>query len=73
MEYLLTEAKQHAPILNFYADVDDTTPLYVASYSLPFEFGVPSRLLIRIAQQFSKTFSETLSFDAEEILLKVVI
>ena len=72
MGYLLNEAKQYAPILNFYADMDDT-PLYVASYSLPFEFGVPNRLLIKIAQQFSKTFSETFTYDAEEILLKVAL
>jgi len=72
MGYLLNEAKQYAPILNFYADMDDT-PMYVASYSLPFEFGVPNRLLIKIAQQFSKTFSETFTYDAEEILLKVAL
>jgi len=72
MGYLLNEAKQYAPILNFYADMHDT-PLYVASYSLPFEFGVPNRLLIKIAQQFSKTFSETFTYDAEEILLKVAL
>jgi hypothetical protein len=72
MGYLLNEAKQYAPILNFYADMDDT-PLYVASYSLPFEFGVPNRLLIKIAQQFSKTFSDTFTYDAEEILLKVAL
>ena len=73
MGYLINEAKQYAPILNFYADMDDTTPLYAASYSLPFEFGVPNRLLIKIAQQFSKTFSETFTFDTEEILLKVAL
>ena len=73
MGYLLNEAKQYAPILNFYADMDDTTPLYAASYSLPFEYGVPNRLLIKIAQQFSKTFSETFTYDAEEILLKVAL
>jgi hemoglobin len=72
MGYLLNEAKQFAPILNFYADMDDT-PFYAASYSLPFEFGVPNRLLIKIAQQFSKTFSETFTYDAEEILLKVAL
>jgi hemoglobin len=72
MGYLLNEAKQYAPILNFYADMDDTQ-LYVASYSLPFEFGVPNRLLIKIAQQFSKTFSNTFTYDAEEILLKVAL
>ena len=72
MGYLLNEAKQFAPILNFYADMDDT-PFYVASYSLPFEFGVPNRLLIKIAQQFSKTFSDTFTYDAEEILLKVAL
>ena len=73
MGYLLNEAKQYAPILNFYADWDDVTPMYAASYSLPFEFGVPNRLLIKIAQQFSKTFSETFTYDAEEILLKVAL
>ena len=73
MGYLLNEAKQYAPILNFYSDMDDTTPQYVASYSLPFEFGVPNRLLIKIAQQFSKTFSDTFTYDAEEILLKVAL
>ena len=73
MGYLLNEAKQYAPILNFYADMDDTTPLYAASYSLPFEYGVPNRLLIKIAQQFSKTFSETFTYDAEEILMKVAL
>jgi hemoglobin len=73
MGYLLNEAKQYAPILNFYADMDDTTPIYAASYSLPFEYGVPNRLLIKIAQQFSKTFSETFTYDAEEILLKVAL
>jgi hypothetical protein len=73
MGYLLTEAKQYAPILNFYADVEDTTPFYVASYSLPFEFGVPNRLLVKITQQFSKTFSETFTYDAEEILLKLAV
>jgi len=72
MGYLLNEAKQYAPILNFYADIEDT-PLYVASYTLPFEFGVPNRLLIKIAQQFSKTFSETFTYDAEEILMKVAM
>lgn len=73
MGYLLNEAKQHAPILNFYADADDTTPLYAASYSLPFEFGVPNRMLVRIAQQFSKTFYQTFTYDTEEILLKVAM
>ena len=73
MDYLLNEAKQHAPILNFYADADDTTPLYAASYSLPFEFGVPNRMLVRIAQQFSKMFYQTFSYDTEEILLKVAM
>jgi hemoglobin len=73
MGYLLNEAKQYAPILNFYADWDDITPMYAASYSLPFEYGVPNRLLIKIAQQFSKTFSETFTYDAEEILLKVAL
>ena len=73
MGYLLNEAKQYAPILNFYADADDTTPLYAASYSLPFEFGVPNRMLVRIAQQFSKTFYQTFSYDTEEILLKVAM
>jgi len=72
MGYLLNEAKQYAPILNFYADMDDT-PLYVASYTLPFEFSVPNRLLVKIAQQFSKTFSDTFTYDAEEILLKVAL
>ena len=71
MDYLLKEAKQYAPILNFYADADETTPLYVASYSLPFEFGVPNRMLVRIAQQFSKMFSDTFYYDKEKILLKV--
>jgi hypothetical protein len=73
MDYLLNEAKQHAPILNFYADADDTNPLYAASYSLPFEFGVPNRMLVRIAQQFSKTFAQTFAYDTEEILLKVAM
>jgi hypothetical protein len=73
MDYLINEAKQHAPILNFYADEDDTTPLYAASYSLPFEFGVPNRMLVRIAQQFSKMFSDTFYYDTEKILLKVTI
>ena len=73
MDYLLNEAKQHAPILNFYADADDTNPLYAASYSLPFEFGVPNRMLVRIAQQFSKTFTQTFAYDTEEILLKVAM
>jgi len=72
MGYLLNEAKQYAPILNFCADMDDT-PLYVASYTLPFEFGVPNRLLVKIAQQFSKTFSDTFTYDAEKILLKVAL
>jgi truncated hemoglobin YjbI len=72
MGYLLNEAKQYAPILNFYSDMDDA-PMYVASYSLPFEFGVPNRLLIKIAQQFSKTFYDTFTYDAEEILLKVAL
>ncbi len=70
---LLYEAKKYAPIFNFYQDMDDTTPQFVASYSLPFEFGVPNRLLIRIAQQFSKTFSETFVYDTEKILLKVAL
>jgi hemoglobin len=70
MGYLLDEAKQYAPILNFYADMEDTAPQYVASYSLPFEFGVPNRLLIKIAQQFSKTFSETFTYDVDKILLR---
>ena len=73
MGYLLSEAKQHAPILNFYADADETTPFYVASYSLPFEFGVPNRMLVRIAQQFSKMFSDTFYYDKEKILLKVAL
>ena len=73
MGYLLNEAKQFAPILNFYMDIDDTTPLYVASYCLPFEFGVPNRLLIKISQQFSKTFFETFTYDTEEILMKVAL
>ncbi len=73
MDYLLKEAKHHAPILNFYADADDTTPFYVASYSLPFEFGVPNRMLVRIAQQFSKMFSDTFYYDKEKILLKVAL
>jgi hypothetical protein len=73
MGYLLNEAKQYAPMLNFYADADETTSFYVASYSLPFEFGVPNRLLVRIAQQFSKTFAQTFTYDTEEILLKVAM
>jgi len=73
MEYLLKEAKRYAPMLNFYADADDTASFYAASYSLPFEFGVPNRLLVRIAQQFSKKFSETFTYDAEKILLKVAL
>lgn len=73
MEYLVNEAKRYAPMLNFYADADDTTSFYVASYSLPFEFGVPNRLLVRIAQQFSKAFSETFTYDVEKILLKVAL
>jgi hemoglobin len=73
MGYLLNEAKQYAAILNFYADADDTTPFYAASYSLPFEFGVPNRMLVRIAQQFSKTFYQTFTYDTEEILLKVTM
>lgn len=73
MAYLLNEAKRYAPMLNFYADEDDTTSFYAASYSLPFEFGVPNRLLVRIAQQFSKTFSETFTYDVEKILLKVAL
>jgi len=71
--YLLSEAKQFAPILNFYADMDDTTPQYVASYCLTFEFGVPNRLLIKISQQFSKTFFDTFTCDTEEILMKVAL
>jgi hemoglobin len=71
--YLLNEAKRYAPMLNFYTDADDTTSFYAASYSLPFEFGVPNRLLVRIAQQFSKMFSETFTFDVEKILLKVAL
>ena len=73
MEHLLREAKRYAPMLNFYADADDKTSFYAASYSLPFEFGVPNRLLVRIAQQFSKKFSETFTYDAEKILLKVAL
>jgi hypothetical protein len=60
-------------MLNFYADADDTASYYAASYSLPFEFGVPNRLLVRIAQQFSKTFAQTFTYDTEEILLKVAM
>jgi hemoglobin len=70
---LLYEAKKYAPIFNFYQDMNDTMPQFAASYSLPFEFGVPNRLLIRIAQQFSKTFSETFVYDNEKILLKVAL
>ena len=73
MEYLLNEAKRYAPILNFYADADEVASFYVASYSLPFGFGVPNRMLVRIAQQFSKTFSETFTYDVEKILLKVAM
>ena len=71
MQQLLKEATRYAPMLNFYADADDTTSFYAASYSLPFEFGVPNRLLVRISQQFSKKFYETFTYDAEKILLKV--
>ncbi len=73
MGYLLKEAQRYAPMLNFYADADDTVSYYAASYSLPFEFGVPNRLLVRIAQQFSKTFAQTFTYDTEEILLKVAM
>lgn len=73
MGYLVNEAKQYAPILNFDTDMDDMTPLFVASYSLPIEFGVPNRLLIKITKQFSKMFSETFTYDTEEILLKVAL
>lgn len=73
MGYLVNEARQYAPILNFDTDMDDMNPLFVASYSLPFEFGVPNRLLIKITKQFSKMFFETLSYDTEEILLKVAL
>jgi hypothetical protein len=73
MGYLINEAKQYAPILNFDTDMDDMNPLFVASYSLPIEFGVPNRLLIKITKQFSKMFSETFTYDTEEILLKVAL
>ncbi len=73
MGYLVNEARQYAPILNFDTDMDDMNPLFVESYSLPFEFGVPNRLLIKITEQFSKMFFETLSYDTEEILLKVAL
>lgn len=73
MGYLINEAKQYAPILNFDTDMDDINPLFVASYSLPIEFGVPNRLLIKITKQFSKMFSETFTYDTEEILLKVAL
>jgi hemoglobin len=73
MGYLVNEARQYAPILNFDTDMDDMNPLFVASYSLPFEFGVPNRLLIKITKQFSKMFFETFSYDTEEILLKVAL
>lgn len=69
----LARIRKYAPMLNFYAEADEKTSFYAASYSLPFEFGVPNRLLVRIAQQFSKTFSETFTYDVEKILLKVAL
>lgn len=71
MAELVSEARSYAPIIQFEARMEEPNPLFAAHYKLPYEFGIPSRLLIRIAQQFSKTFTETLVYDTEKILLKI--
>ena len=73
MQALVSAALKYAPIMQFEARMEEPNPLFLAHYTLPYEFGIPSRLLIKIAQQFSKTFRETLNYDTEKILLKVAL
>ena len=73
MGVLVREALKYAPIMHFEARMEEPNPLFVAHYTLPYEYGIPSRLLIKIAQQFSKTYWETLNCDTEKILLKVAL
>jgi hypothetical protein len=41
-------------------------------YILPFEHGIPTRLLMRAAKQFSRGFETAMSMDKEEILKNVL-
>jgi hemoglobin len=72
VEQLAIKANQRVGILNLEAVEGPKGPVLFARHVLPFEHGVPTRLLLRAAHQFSRGFETGLNADKEELMKKVL-
>ncbi len=53
-------------------DVEIQVPVLQGYYEVSTQFGVPNRLLLRLGNQFTKRFLETLRHDEEDLLINIV-
>lgn len=69
---LAQTANEKVGTLNIEAREGPNGPVLFTRYQLPFEHGIPTRLLMRAAKQFSRGFDTAMNCDKEEILKNVM-
>ena len=72
VEELAKNANEKVGTLKLEARDGPNGPVLFTRYILPFEHGIPTRLLMRAAKQFSRGFETAMSTDKEEILKNVL-
>ena len=72
VEELAQNANEKVGTLKLEARDGPNGPVLFTLYILPFEHGIPTRLLMRAAKQFSRGFETAMSMDKEEILKNVL-
>jgi hypothetical protein len=72
VEELAIKANQRAGTLNLEAREGPNGPVLFARHVLPFEHGIPTRLLLRAAKQFSRGFETGMNADKEDLLKNVL-
>ena len=72
VEELAQNANEKVGTLKLEARDGPNGPVLFTRYILPFEHGIPTRLLMRAAKQFSRGFETAMSMDKEEILKNVL-
>lgn len=71
VEMLAVKANERAGTLNFQAREGPNGPVLFARHVLPFEHGIPTRLLLRAAKQFSRGFETGMNTDKDDLLKNV--
>lgn len=68
VQSVIDEAKRVVPMITYQNLTLNDKPCVVSEHTLPYQMGIPTRLLIRVAVLFSEHFSNAVDCDTEKYL-----